>query len=87
MLTLRAKARWNIASVVLPGGGAVLWLRECDYFAPELLLFACGFGALCATISLVRRERWKGLSLTGLLLNILVWLSWAWESCRHFTLG
>jgi hypothetical protein len=88
MLTVPPKARWNIASLALPTAGVVLWLSECGYFAPaELLLFACCLGALCAIISLVRRERWKGLSLIGLVLNILVWLSWTWESSRHFKLG
>lgn len=88
MLTVRTKPRWNIASLALPTAGAVLWLSECGYFAPgEILLFACGFGALCAIIALVRRERWKGLSLTGLVLNIFVWLSWTWGSYRHFHVG
>ena len=86
MLTVHAKPRWSIASLALPTAGVVLWCSEGEYSAAELLLFACGFGALCAIMSLVRRERWKGLSLTGLLLNILVWLSWVWESHRHFRL-
>ncbi len=80
MRAARNKPRWSIVSLALPVVGIVVLLGTIliyrDFFgvpfAYYALMFACGCGDLCGIISLVRRERSMGLTLTAMFFNTLL---------------